>query len=188
MTGKETRVVFLDMDGVCCPKRAALALGEHRVDSVAIEFLNRLYRSAPFSLVASSSWIDEYYLPIILKAVGCIAPFADAWRIEKGVPRPEAISDWLRAHAPSAEFIILDDEEHPWSSEQLTRWVRCDSENGITVNAMRQAFEIFGVKPPVQECEGGGSANSKASRGGANGEREQEVVHRQAEAKGRAHR
>ena len=141
------RVVFLDMDGVCCSERTSLALGDHRVDPVAIEFLNRLYRAARFQLVASSSWRNDFYVPIIMKAVGCVAPFSGAWRIEEGAPRSEAISDWLSEHMPGAEYLIIDDEYHGWTPEQSRRWARCDLRNGITVQAMRHAFSVFNVPP-----------------------------------------
>jgi hypothetical protein len=148
------RVVFLDMDGVCCSERTALALGDHRVDPVAIEFLNRLYRAAPFHLVASSSWRDDFYVPIIMKAVGCVAPFADAWKTEDGVPRSEAISDWLSVHMPNADYLIIDDEDHVWTPDQSQRWARCDPQNGITVQAMRYAFSVFkAAQPEEAHCE-----------------------------------
>jgi hypothetical protein len=57
-----------------------------------------VYTAAPFYLVASSSWGDDFYVPIIMKAVGCVAPFADAWNTEDGVPRSEAILIGFRSY------------------------------------------------------------------------------------------
>ena len=142
------RILFLDMDGVCCSERATLVFGPHCIDPMAVQFLNQLYRAAPYHLVASSSWRKEYYLPVVLEAVGCIAPFAKPWKVETDAERPQAIANWLASYARGAEFAILDDERFDWLPEQRERWICCDSRNGIGLAEMRRAFDVFGVSPP----------------------------------------
>jgi HAD domain in Swiss Army Knife RNA repair proteins len=152
LSANPSRILFLDMDGVCCSKRATLILGHHCVDPMAVQFLNRLHAQAPYHLVASSSWRREYYLPVVLEAVGCVAPFADPWKIETDAPRPQAIADWLATYASDADFLILDDEEFDWLPGQGDRWIRCDTKNGIGLDEMRRAFNLFGIEVADSSC------------------------------------
>src|SRR5690349_24220587 len=146
------RIIFLDMDGVCCSGRVSLLYGKNCIDSMAVQFLNRLHQSVPYSLVASSSWRKDYFLPIVLQAVGCMAPFAEPWKIELNSPRSQAIEKWLCRNAPSADFLILDDEDFDWTPLQKARWICCDPDNGITLQDMRRAFRLFGAEPPDAMC------------------------------------
>jgi hypothetical protein len=155
------RVVFLDIDGVLCTPRAALALGDSGVirafDPIAIQFLNRLYEAAPYLLVMTSTWRRDIGAKTAVKASGCYAQFHTDWRtgdrwasgdiVESMHARPAEIRDWLEKNGP-AEFLILDDDPFAWTPEQASRVVECDSYDGISFAAMNKAFDLFGTKWP----------------------------------------
>lgn len=161
------RVVFLDIDGVMCTPRAALALGDYglvrQFDPVAVGFLNRLYEAAPYWIVVSSTWRVETYMPVLLQATGVFAPCHALWRTHSVwaegetnslKDRPLQINDWLRArgHNPYSmnhipiEYLIIDDDGYHWTPEQQERWIKCDSYDGIPLKSMDRAFDLFGAR------------------------------------------
>lgn len=158
------RVVFLDIDGVLCTPRAALALGDYGIirafDPVGIQFLNRLFEAAPYFLVMTSTWRRDVGSRTALQACGCHAPFHEHWRTGdrwssgdiqcSRDARPAEIGDWLAKHGP-AEFIIFDDDPFNWTEEQAGRLVECDTYNGITITAMEKAFDLFGARWPQRD-------------------------------------
>ncbi|ODT77683.1 MAG: hypothetical protein ABS76_26485 [Pelagibacterium sp. SCN 64-44] len=154
------RILFLDIDGVLCTTRASLAHGEYGLsrymDTVAIEFLNRLHEAAPYSIVVTSTWRNEVDCTILLPAVGILAPLAHPeWRtgIHHSGPssfhdRPREIDGWLSKHGSGVDYLILDDSMFSWTDDQHARWVKCDSQDGISFQAMNEAFALFGADWP----------------------------------------
>lgn len=156
------RVVFLDMDGVLCTRRAALALGAyghiHTLDPIGIQFLNRLHEAAPYQLVISSSWRHIYPdTPVILKASGLTRPWCnpdwrtkDLWdhtRSSKNA-RPAEIDEWLSRHPEITDYIILDDDHFKWFPEQRDHLVQTDPEVGIGFEDMERCLHIFKTSWP----------------------------------------
>lgn len=154
------RIVFLDLDGVLCTPRAALALGDFGLirtfDPVAVAFLNRLYEAVEYEIVVSSTWRREAYMPILLQATGIHAPCfrGNAWRTgeairapgEGMVSRPREIATWITENGPVDEYLILDDDHFSWTEEQESRWIQCDYQDGISLMAMQKAFDLFGAE------------------------------------------
>jgi hypothetical protein len=139
MADKETRVIFLDMDGVLCTQRAHRAYAEQafmqHLDPVAVRMLARLCKTTEAQLVLSSTWRefhDKSAMTCILMNAGFgIVPWHQNWCTPKlrNAQRGAEIQSWLEVHKP-ARYCILDDDSD-MLDEQKPFFVQTPSNDGF---------------------------------------------------------
>jgi hypothetical protein len=104
------RVIFLDIDGVLAPIRAADRYGD--LDPACIQVLNEIVTLGGAEVVVSSTWrhgrtVAE--LQEILEAAGFTGCVLDKTPIgAPGANRGEEIAAWLAEHAVGG-YVIIDD-------------------------------------------------------------------------------
>src|SRR5690606_16675954 len=103
--------------------------------------------------VVTSTWRKEVHVPMVLRAAGCVARFANPWRTEDvaemgELSRPREIDAWLAEHGPASEYVILDDDGFAWTELQRGRWVACDSYNGMSLANFFHVLRLFDVAWP----------------------------------------
>ncbi len=114
------KIIFLDMDGVLCTPRYAVANGIRGLldvlDPTCVEFLNRLLDVDPtIEFVISSTWRKIYTSEELLnhmRKAGFKGKFHMDWRTGqdgKG-QRGREINEWLNSHPDIEEYLIIDDE------------------------------------------------------------------------------
>jgi hypothetical protein len=156
------KVVFLDMDGVLCTPRAALALGDRGIitvlDPVAVGMLNILCLRADAELVISSSWrkmYPEHAFRSMLWMAGVRVEIHRDWRTvdawDEGMNwhgmtlRGHEIEEWLSRHPEITHHVILDDDADFTRHQLDNHHVHCDPEDGMMFKHWRRASEIMGL-------------------------------------------
>jgi hypothetical protein len=119
----ELRIVFLDIDGVLCTRRAAgwtrngrpFTRGQlirrpvRALDGNAIQRLNSLCSEANAHVVITSMWRLDRDVPSILRRSGFQGEFHTDWRTDADGPlRSDEIGRWLEAH-DCRRFVVIDD-------------------------------------------------------------------------------
>jgi len=117
-------VVFLDIDGVLCTRKAAgwtrrgkpfvkgllIRRPVRAFDRGAIERLNTLCSENSAHVVVTSMWRIDRDVPSILKQVGFSGAFHNDWHTDiEGPTRADEVNRWLLAHQTSS-FIVIDDK------------------------------------------------------------------------------
>ena len=154
------KIVFLDIDGVLCSPRAALALGDEgivrRLDPVAVAMVNDICDKTGAKIVISSTWrIETDRMDIVLQAAGVDSKhffFKDHdlgnfgfYTPRNGKNRGEEIAAWIDRHPEVTHYVILDDDSD-FSDEQKKYHVKTDYINGMLYEHWQNALEILGVE------------------------------------------
>ena len=147
-------VIFLDMDGVLCTPRAAVATRDsgliRALDPLGIAFLNRLCEDTGAVYVVSSTWRKEIEVPLLLQAAGVRGDCHVDWRTdEHGPRRGDEIQRWLDAHPDVTNFVILDDDTD-FLESQKARHVKTDVTNGMMLEHYESARNILTLGPRRQ--------------------------------------
>lgn len=121
---KPDRIVFLDIDGVLCTRKAAgwsrngqpIIKGILRrrparaLDGNAVQRLNTLCVTGSAVVVVTSTWRLDRDVPSILRRAGFSGRFHADWCTDAhGPTRADEITRWLAAHGTD-RFIVLDDK------------------------------------------------------------------------------
>jgi hypothetical protein len=154
-------VIFLDMDGVLCTPRAALALGDHGLlavlDPVSVAILNMLVRRSRAHVVMSSTWRlghDRHSMECILRAGGCRFHLHEDWRTTNiqqtsqqwiNQRRGMEVDEWLSRHPEVPSYLILDDDSD-FSDAQKERLVLTSGEDGILWEHWMRAMDLLGIE------------------------------------------
>ena len=153
--------LFLDMDGVLCTARSALAFGRGQwkhLDPVACRLLGRLFKKEPnLRVVLSSTWrthFDRHAMDHILCNGGIDSiPWHDDWRtkdlnvrLSGYVPRGKEIAEWLERNGKPEKYLILDDD-NDMLEEQKPFFVRTHELDGISTQNYIDACKILKAEP-----------------------------------------
>lgn len=153
------RIIFLDIDGVICTRRAFMAQGmrpdeHHRMrayDREGIGLLNALHDISPgnTSFVLTSTWREQctkQHMWDLLNAYGWEGYWSSlGWKLEAGpeASRGSLIEQWLTAnHDQFERFVILDDHDN-FPETMKPAWVRTSENNGIMWEHFQQAAKIL---------------------------------------------
>lgn len=151
------KIIFLDMDGVLATQRMQVAFG-HRgfwsdPDPVGVKLVERLVVDEDEVLfVLSSSWrfrVNRLEMETILSKAGASKiRFHIDWCTTKeafpGQTRGMEIQQWLDNHPEVLSYVILDDEpDKSFLPEQHLHLIRTDSDNGIMIGHLEDAFDIL---------------------------------------------
>lgn len=145
---KSPGVLFLDMDGVLCTRRAFLASGGEGVwrmlDPISIQMIKNLCDEYNVRIVATSTWRnfgDEHCsMKTILETHGLTSKyFWHDWKtpdlrstFQGKTKRGVEINKWLSKKPHVTRFIIFDDEEFDFAAEGLLkRLIKTDENDGI---------------------------------------------------------
>jgi HAD domain in Swiss Army Knife RNA repair proteins len=109
-TGDETKVIFLDTDGVLnCNTTPNPRKFPYVIDGILLARFQELVRTTKAKVVLSSTWRVD---PIgVLAARYFQVPFDDVCPDLPGSPRCEEIISWLREHPDVTRYVVLDDSD-----------------------------------------------------------------------------
>jgi hypothetical protein len=143
------KILFLDIDGVVCTPRSFHAYGLRKWDPTACEMIKKICLANSYKIVCSSSWrFDGKVTQAWFKHYGLKELLHPGWctTLKELSCRGEEIQDWLNKHKDSvAEFVILDDDSD-MLPEQLSRFIKTDSENGLSCSNFVEANKLMGGK------------------------------------------
>lgn len=150
----QTKVIFLDIDGVVCTRRVHVAYKDsgtwHRPDPVAVRLLNRLCADTGAVVVISSSWRNTDSrgdIEAMLRRGGFSGRFHDDWATPSlvGGFRGDELAAWLAAHPETGAWVALDDgrDFHPGQNLVLTH-----GENGFMYEHYKAARAFLGSDDP----------------------------------------
>ena len=126
----QTRVIFLDIDGVLAPIRRWDRYGD--LDPACIRVLNEIAASGRAAVVVSSTWRHGKTvadLQEMLEAVGFTGRVLDKTPSDlAGAGRGEEIAAWLATH-PVGGYVIIDD--HADMGELRTHLVQTNPAHGL---------------------------------------------------------
>lgn len=153
-----TRVVFLDLDGVLnsdawFDARELRAVNTtyltYNIDPVALARLNRLCATTGAYLVFASTWRHGYSLRRLNREftrAGCTARFIGKTPDLPNAPRGLEIARWLADyHAPICAFVILDDGAD--MGDLQPRLVQTDHQVGLLDTDVDRAIALLKELP-----------------------------------------
>ena len=150
-------IIFLDIDGVITTHRVLLAQDTNREDKsfdnawdfIAIGALNKWCSEFNAKIVISSTW--RMRGPLCIEQLTRMGLNPDhIFKEEPFTPvmgtgtRADEITRWLmkRWHK-MRNFIVLDDDDDGLSAQFGERFIKTDTYNGLTFDAMRKATTIL---------------------------------------------
>ena len=143
------KVLFLDIDGVICSIRSAVAYGGfpwtvkekdmYLFDDVAIKLIQRLCKDTNTKIVLSSVWRLSHDWKMIGEKLNL--PIIDKTPNKLSSNRGEEIAMWLRDNKVDAYAIVDDDSD--MLEEQLPFFVRVYSKNGLSFENYEQLMAIL---------------------------------------------
>ena len=151
-------IIFLDIDGVLCTTRVAVANGENGLlagfDPIAMTFLNRICREYDdMQIVISSTWrIFDGRNRRVFYELFASAGYIDLakslhqdWQTSMNMKpgsRGLEINEWLQDHYNPKQYIIIDDDNDFWPSQQ-DKLVLTDPLNGMTLEHFEKVLELI---------------------------------------------
>lgn len=142
------RIIFLDIDGVVLPDRADFLPHQTKplkmvFDPCAVSLLNRACHNRRWKIVIHSSWL-RYYEGDTLQH--CIDQGIKKGHFHETEPmcsgeihwRYDRIDDWLSRHKEIRQYLILDDTPPEEGYPRKNHWIKCDSDEGITMEIYRR--------------------------------------------------
>ena len=158
------KIVFLDIDGVLCTRRAHIVAGDAAcrmdvLDPSAAQMVGRLAEADPFvRFVISSDWREVYSREKIsekLAEAGFLGQLHDDWRTPSysGGKRGDQIQAWLGAHPEVEAYICIDDKRKGYRTGQPLVHV-ATPEDGFLVRHFHKACALlFGSKDAWYEAK-----------------------------------
>ncbi len=151
------RIIFLDMDGVLCTRKAHFAQGKpnkfhgfmEALDREAIGLLNILHNHPDYETkyVLSSTWrlhTTKERMEEHLKSYGWTGVFHDDWKTERfNGPRGEEIAYWLKEHVDIDTYVILDDNSDMLEEQIVNHFVNTDVYDGLGFKDFCKAERIL---------------------------------------------
>jgi len=133
------KIIFLDIDGVVCSIRSAIAFGgyPHRVrakdiklfDQVAIALIRRVCKERGAKIVLSSTWRFTVRYKSLAKKLDL--PIIDSTAMHRREKRGDEIKQWLDKYPEVKVYAIVDDDDD-MLDEQVPFFVKVDSQNGLS--------------------------------------------------------
>ena len=150
-------LIFLDIDGVLCTHRAYEAVREKGMmtylDPVAVGLVKRLVEDYKAQVVISSDWrlhhsfLDMVNIFKLSNACSIANALHTRWKTsELHSSRGLEIARWIDGeYAQKGEeynYIIIDDNED-FMPHQLSRFIKCDTYDGLGFSGYMRAIDIF---------------------------------------------
>ena len=144
-------ILFLDFDGVLNTPRTWTRRPVHaRLESRLVRRVARICVQSNARIVISSSWRCSHGLEELrglLALKGLRRSYVIDTTRDLQSKRQTEILAWLAEHPECSNYAILDDDtagDGEWDALRL-RWVRVDSETGVTDDDVRAALRILSV-------------------------------------------
>lgn len=157
---KQNPVVFLDMDGVICTRKAAgwskagrplvrrlvktmIRLPVRAIDMGAVARLDDICTRCAAEVVVSSMWRIDRDVPALLRMMGFRGAIHLDWRTDADGPtRGDEVTRWLDAHDYPA-YVVLDDKPEELNAHS-GRLVLTDNWSGLSQEDSIRAIDILG--------------------------------------------
>ena len=149
-----TRVLFLDLDGVLNSSRTCLAFGDYphglddasvaKFDPVSLRLVRNLCRAAGLVIVLSSAWRRIHKFSDVAAALDL--PIVGATPMSETGFRGGEIAEWLADHPEVSSWAIIDDDTDMLPG-QLPRFVRTAGQDGMLWSDFARLCALFGVTP-----------------------------------------
>jgi len=145
-------VLFLDIDGVICTNRAYVASGQDKHKSIlrswdltSLQLVDRIALDYNLSVVISSTWRQQYDVPLILLTHGFKATFhQDDETPRTSHSRGDQIWDWLNRNKDVRNFIIFDDDTNGIEESNLHPFQTVTSDyDGVLYSHYKKAQRIL---------------------------------------------
>ena len=143
------KIIFLDIDGVICSIRSAVACGGYpwRVkaedmelfDLIAIKLVQKICKDCDAKIVLSSVWRIYHDFNMIGKELNL--PIIDKTPYKLTSHRGEEIAMWLRDNKVD-KYVIIDDDSD-MLEEQLPYFVKVDRNNGLSYENYEKIKELI---------------------------------------------
>ena len=144
------RIIFLDIDGVVLPDRANFLPNQTKpiltqFDPCAVSLLNKVCAHRRYKIVIHSSWLRYWTDDKISVIDHCISQGLKKGHFHDTEPmcsgeihwRYDRVDDWLSRHKEVNRFWILDDTPPDDSYPRIKHWIRCDPDEGVTMEVYR---------------------------------------------------
>lgn len=145
------KVIFLDIDGVLCSMRSAIAHGGYpqaantatwnRFDRTAIALLRTAIDQTGAEIVLSSKWREEVNIPTLEYCLGIKILDTTRISIDKEI-RGAQIADWLASNPDVTRYAILDDDEDMMPA-QMDHLCRTSKRNGFLIGHYDELIELL---------------------------------------------
>lgn len=162
-----TKIIFLDMDGVCCTERAHVAQRSTAcpmevLDREAVGLLNALVDTVPdLKFVLSSTWryhFDQPWMERHLRKFGWAGAFHEDWKTDRlinaqfsrSIQRGDEVNEWLSRHPDIESHVILDDNLDFHDDQPL---VLTDIYNGMLYEHYLKAKRILMGEPEPRKSD-----------------------------------
>lgn len=143
------KVIFLDIDGVLCSLRSAMAYGGspvptdpgswNKFDDTAIKLLQEAVKRTGAVVVLTSSWREKVGKELLQWRLG--VKLEDMTREARDDElRGDQIKDWLADHHEVTVYAILDDDED-MLLEQMPHLILTSKRNGFLLGHYDQLCE-----------------------------------------------
>lgn len=150
---KTEKVIFLDIDGVMIPQRAALFLPQEtsgtvsNFDPIATNMINSLIEKSNAKIVLTSTWRKKGYMTCIgLLQMNGIDPkhLHIDWRTDIcNDTRTGQIETWLRRNPQVTHHVVYDDEHIGGFGLDV---IRVSMNNGIGVQDYFDGLACLGIE------------------------------------------
>ena len=148
------KVIFLDIDGVLCTDKAAMAFegsdkGPMRhLDPTNVKLIERLCQNTRTEIVLTSTWriqFDKHTMEIILRNAGfAFVPWHQAWKTPnlKNSSRGEEVRAWMTFNGTPEQYVIIDDVDE-FDGELKDHLVLTTEEEGLTYADYKKALSLL---------------------------------------------
>lgn len=143
------KVIFLDIDGVICSIRSAVAGGGYPwrlkeedielFDGVAVKLIQKVCQKTDSKIVLSSVWRLHHDFNLIGEKL-CL-PIIDKTPNKASAMRGEEIAIWLKENQVD-KYVIVDDDSD-MLVEQFSFFVKVDSRNGLSYENYERILDIL---------------------------------------------
>ncbi len=145
------KILFLDIDGVICSIRSAVAFGGYpwkvdksnidKFDIVAINLIRKICEETDTKIILSSIWrLSEGY-EALSKSLN-LPMIGQTPSLHLSRRRGEEINQWLLEHPEISQYVIVDDDTDMLEN-QLSHFVKVDSRNGLSFENYDQILRIL---------------------------------------------
>jgi hypothetical protein len=143
------KVLFLDIDGVVLPNKAAYLPNQTKplwkiFDPCAVALLNNICHRSRWKIVIHSSWLR--YWTVHAEAYNSVKDYCIGQGIKAGHFHDDAecrsdiswrydrVDEWLSRHPEITRYVILDDTAPPSDYPRIDHWIKCNADEGITLD------------------------------------------------------
>ena len=150
MNKENTKVLFLDIDGVLCTFRAHFAYGRGLLlkvwDPTSCQLIHRLCEKFDLKIVVSSNWKNDPELPEYLHKYDLssfLHPDSKIPTVLTATLRGQEVKAWLDKHPEVIEYIIVDDDSD-FLEDQMSRLILTENAEGFGAKDYQKMEGLLG--------------------------------------------